>query len=63
MNKDILKRLDRLQLKGMVPVIIYELFRMPDGSEAKMRFETKECRSRWKEENAAELIDILVEVR
>ena len=68
MNKDILRRLEQLQLKNEEQVKIYDLFRLPDGSEIKIRFKGSsagdviEKRNQWILEHDAELIDIIIEV-
>ena len=68
MNKDILRRLEQLQLKNEEPVKIYDLFQMPDGSEVKIRFKGNsaddviEKRNQWIAEHDAKLIDIIIEV-
>lgn len=65
MNKDILRRLEQLQLKAEEPVKIYDLYQMPDGSEIKIRFKgdsADEDRKQWIAEHSAKLIDIIIEV-
>ena len=68
MNKDILRRVEQLQLKAEEPVKIFDLFQLPDGSEVKIRFkgktaaEVQEKRSSWIAEHDAKLIDIIIEV-
>ena len=68
MNKDILRRLEQLQLKNEEPVKIYDLFQLPDGSEVKIRFKGSsagdviEKRNQWIAEHDAKLIDIIIEV-
>lgn len=69
MNKDILRRLELLQLRQDEPVKIYDLYRLPDGTEVKIRFkgdsaaDTLEKRQQWAAEHDAKLIDIIIEVK
>lgn len=68
MNKEILRRLEQLQLKAEEPAKIYDLYQLPDGSEIKIRFkgdsagDVIEKRNRWISEHNAKLIDIIIEV-
>ena len=65
MNKDILRRIEQLQLKAEEPVKIFDLFLLPDGSEVKIRFkgaDALEKRNQWIAEHDAKLIDIIIEV-
>lgn len=65
MNKEILRRLEQLQLKAEEPVKIYDLYQLPDGSEVKIRFKGSsaiEERNQWIAEHDAKLIDIIIEV-
>lgn len=47
----------------MEPVKIFDLYRMPDGTEKKIRFKNDEQRQQWEAENGAELVDIIIEVK
>ena len=65
MNKDVLRRLEQLQMKAEEPVKIFDLFQLPDGSEVKIRFkgsDALEQRNQWIAEHDAKLIDIIIEV-
>ena len=63
MNKEILRRLELLELRNVEPVKIFDLYRMPDGTEKKIRFKNDEQRQQWEAENGAELVDIIIEVK
>ena len=68
-DKDILKRLERLQQRHEEPVKIWHLYQMPDGSEQKMRWkgatpkdQIEQMRT-WEESTGARWITMLIEVK
>lgn len=68
-EKDILRRLDRLQMRREEPVKIWYLYRMPDGSEQRMRWkgatpkdQIEQMRT-WEESTSAEYITTIIEVK
>ena len=66
MDKDILKRLDRLQQSREEPVKIWHLYRMPDGSEKRMRWKGEdqiEQMRTWEESTGADYITTIIEVK
>lgn len=64
--KDVQKRLYRLQQNKEEPVKIWELYRMPDGSEQRMRWKgadwLDQMRS-WTESTGAVHINTIIEVK
>lgn len=64
--KDILKRLDNLQQKRIEPVTIWELYRMPDGSEQEMRWtgiDRLDQMCSWQERTGAVHINTIIKVK
>ena len=64
MNKTILHRVQLLQLKREEPVKIWDLYRMPDGSEQRMRWKGNHEQMRsWLAATGAEHTNVIIEVK
>ena len=67
--KDVLRRLETLELKQEDPVKIFYRFRLPDGTEVQKRAKEGlpgagiEDIRQWEQETGAEMIDVIIDVR
>jgi len=67
--RDVLRRLESLELKQEDPVKIFYLFRLPDGTEVQKRAKegfpgaSLEDIRKWEKENKAEFVTVIVSVK